>query len=134
MNTNVFCTNFLNTRQEGSGTKWQKFSGHPRFLPSKPKEDKLSREGTNVLTPTPVRKTPSRRSPDPKSYNLCALFLPESWGERAVASQRSQAHCCLPFLCREVDCGGHPSPEALRWDAGQSTCNSLKSANTCCRH
>ena len=35
-----------------------KFPKHPRFLSSKPKEDELSRESTNFLTPTPSRGRP----------------------------------------------------------------------------
>ena len=52
-----------------------KFPGHPRFLSSKPKEDKLSRAGTNFSATTPRVEDPhpTRRSPDPK-VNLCALF------------------------------------------------------------
>ena len=45
---------------QGSGTSRQisrdipaNFPGHPRFLSSKPKEDKLSRESTNFLATTP---------------------------------------------------------------------------------
>ena len=54
-----------------------KFLGDPKFLPWKPKED-----GTNFLTTTPSRGRPSpknttRRSPDPKSYNLYVFFLHE---------------------------------------------------------
>ena len=57
---NFFCTNFLNT---------SKFSGQPKFLSSKPKEDKLSRESTNFSATTPSREVPhpTGRSPDPKS-------------------------------------------------------------------
>ena len=35
-----------------------KFLGHPRFLSSKPKENKLSREGTNFSATTPSRGRP----------------------------------------------------------------------------
>ena len=35
-----------------------KIPGHPRFLPSKSKEDKLSREGTNFSATTPSRGRP----------------------------------------------------------------------------
>ena len=49
-----------------------KFPGHPRFLSSKPKEDKLSREGTNFpfawKTPTPPGSLWTQK------VNLCALF------------------------------------------------------------
>ena len=58
MRTNFFCTSFLNT-PSGLGHP-AKFQGHPRFLPSKPKEDKLLREGTNFLTTKPFAwKTPT---------------------------------------------------------------------------
>ena len=46
-----------------------KFPGQPRFLPSKRKEDELSREGAN-FRPQPLRVEdphPTGRSPDPKS-------------------------------------------------------------------
>ena len=39
-------------------TKPAKILGHPGFLPSRPKEDKLSREGTNFSTTTPSRGRP----------------------------------------------------------------------------
>ena len=49
--TQCFWTNFLNTpRSLGHPGK---IPGTSRFLPSKPKIDKLSREGANFLTPTP---------------------------------------------------------------------------------
>ena len=64
---------FLSTPR-GSGYPG-KFPGHPRFLPSKPKEDKLSREGKKLFDPHPFAwKTPhpTRRSRDQK-VNHCAL-------------------------------------------------------------
>ena len=45
-----------------------------KFLSSKPKEDKLSREGTNFSTTTPShgRPPPHRAVSGPKQVNLCA--------------------------------------------------------------
>ena len=68
MNTNFFRTNFLNT-PKGSGTK---FPGHPRFLTSKPKEDKLSREGTNFSITWKTSTPPGGLWT--QKVNLCALF------------------------------------------------------------
>ena len=56
-------TNFLLHRPFEHPQEFQrdipaKFPGHPTFPPSKPKENKHSREGTNFLTPTPSRGRP----------------------------------------------------------------------------
>ena len=56
------------------------FPGHPRFLPSKPKEDKLSRAGMNFSTfrPPPLRvgdPHPIRGSPDPTKLIFVLSFL-----------------------------------------------------------
>ena len=56
MRTNFFCTNFLNT--PGVRDIPAKFLGHPRFLSSKPKDDKLLRAGTNFSSTTPSRGRP----------------------------------------------------------------------------
>ena len=47
---NFLCTNFLNTTRGPDIPA--KFSRHPKFNPSKPRENELSREGTNFSTPT----------------------------------------------------------------------------------
>ena len=54
-----------------------KFPGYPRFLSSKPKEDKLSREGTKFSTPTPSRgRPPSHRAVSgPKKLIFVLFFL-----------------------------------------------------------
>ena len=72
MHANFLCTKLLEHPQNIPA----KFPGHPRFLPSKPKEDKLSREGTNFSTPTPSggRPPPQPAVSGPKKVNLCALF------------------------------------------------------------
>ena len=67
MRTNFFCTNFFNTL--GVRDVPAKFPGHPRFLSSKPKGDKLSLEGKNFRPPLLRMEDPHPigRSPDPKS-------------------------------------------------------------------
>ena len=55
-----------------------KFLGHPRFLSSKPKEDKLSREGTNFSATTPSRgrpPTPHRAVSGPEKLIFVLFFL-----------------------------------------------------------
>ena len=57
-----------------------KFPGHPRFLYSKPKEDKLSREGTNFSATTPSlgRPPPHRAVSGPKKLIFVLIsLLPE---------------------------------------------------------
>ena len=67
------CTNFLNT-PPGSGTS--RTNSWDRFLPSKRKEDKLSREGTNFSTHTPSRgRPPPHSGVQTQKVNLCALFF-----------------------------------------------------------
>ena len=56
MRTNFFLHKLLDHPQ-GPGHP-SKFSGRPRFLSSKRKEDKLSREGTNFSATTPSRGRP----------------------------------------------------------------------------
>ena len=49
MSTKVLCTNFLKTpRGPGVQDILVQFPGHPRFPPSKPKEDRLSRVATSL--------------------------------------------------------------------------------------
>ena len=90
MSTNVSCTNFLNT-PSGPGHPG-KFQGYPRFPPSKPNENKLSREGTNFSTPTPSRGRP----PIPpgnlraQKVNLCALLTCLN----GRLAQESASSCC----------------------------------------
>ena len=72
MRTKFFCTNFLNVRDIPA-----KILGHPWFLPSKPKEDKLSREGTKFAATTPSRgRPPPYRAGGLRTQkvNLCAPF------------------------------------------------------------
>ena len=54
-----------------------KIPGHPRFLTSKPKEDKLSREGTNFSATTPLRgrPPPHRAVSGPKKLIFVLFFL-----------------------------------------------------------
>ena len=86
-------TNFVNTLGSEVRDIAAKFPGHPRFLFSKPKEDKLSRESTNFSatthsrgkTPTPPHWAVSR----PKKVNLCVFFSCLSrggllWGPRGA--------------------------------------------------
>ena len=52
------------------------FPGHPRFLSSKPMEEKLSKEGTNFsVTHSRGRPPPHRAVSRPKKVYLCALFF-----------------------------------------------------------
>ena len=53
-----------------------KFPGYPRFLSSKPKEDKLSREGTNFSATTPSRGRPPlhREVSGPKKLIFVLVF------------------------------------------------------------
>ena len=70
-----------------------KIPGHPRFLPSKPKEDKLSREGTSFSAPTSSRgrPPPHRAVSGPKEliFVLFFLFLPD---KRVVSKRVVLAH------------------------------------------
>ena len=69
----LFYTNFLNTPR---GPGHPRKNTRTRFLPSKPKEDKLSRENT-TFRPLSLRVEdphPTWRSPDPKSESLCSFF------------------------------------------------------------
>ena len=77
MHTNFFCTKFLNTPRVRDIPA--KFPGHPRFLSSKPKEDKLSREGTkfSATTPSRGRPPPHRAVSGPKKLIFVLFFL--SW-------------------------------------------------------
>ena len=73
-NTNFSCRNFwtpLGVRDIPA-----KFPRHPRFLPSTPKEDKLSRESANfsATTPSRGRPPPHRAVSGPQKVSLCALF------------------------------------------------------------
>ena len=54
-----------------------KFPGHPRFLSSKPKEDKLSRAGTkfSATTPSSGRPPPHRAVSGPKKFIFVLFFL-----------------------------------------------------------
>ena len=54
-----------------------KFPGHPRFVSSKPKENKLSREGTNfsATTPSRGRPPPDRTFSGPKKLIFVLFFL-----------------------------------------------------------
>ena len=54
-----------------------KIPGYPRFFSSKPKEDKLSREGTKFSTPTPShgRPPPHRAVSGPKKLIFVLFFL-----------------------------------------------------------
>ena len=53
-----------------------KFPGHPRFFPSKPKENKLSRKGTNFSTTTPSRgRPPPRRAVSGPQKLIFVLFF-----------------------------------------------------------
>ena len=63
------CTNYLTTPR-GPAHPGTKFPGHPRLLPSKPKEDILSKEGTNYSTTTPSagRPPPHWAVSRPQSY------------------------------------------------------------------
>ena len=56
-----------------------KFSGHPGFLPSKPKEDKLLREGTNFSATAPSRGRPPPHwaVSGPKEVIFVLFFLPD---------------------------------------------------------
>ena len=49
----IFFLHKLFEHPQGSGTSRQKFPGHPRFLSSKSREGKFSREGTNFSATTP---------------------------------------------------------------------------------
>ena len=75
MRTNFFCTNFLNTPRVRDIPA--KFPGHPRFISSKPKEDKLSRESTNfsATTPSRGRPPPHRAVSGPKKLIFVLFFL-----------------------------------------------------------
>ena len=67
--------------------KSSKFPGHPRFLSSKPKEDKLSRAGTkfSATTPSSGRPPPHRAVSGPKKLIFVLFFLAwiqdVFWGE-----------------------------------------------------
>ena len=66
----TFFTHKLFEHGQGSGTSGKKFPRHPRFLSSKPKEDKLSREGANFSA-----TTPSCGRPPPKKLIFVLFFL-----------------------------------------------------------
>ena len=67
-----------------------RFPEHPSFPPSKPKEDKLSREGTNFSTPTPSQGRPL---PHPTISGpiklICVLFFQKF--RKGVGGQRGLA-------------------------------------------
>ena len=54
-----------------------KFPGHPGFLSSKPKEDKVSRAGTKFLATTPSRgrPPPHRAVSGPENLIFVLFFL-----------------------------------------------------------
>ena len=64
---------------KGSRTFQQNSPGRPRFLSSKPKKDKLSREGTNfsATTPSRGRPPPHRAVSGPKKLIFVLCFLPD---------------------------------------------------------
>ena len=74
--TNFFCTNFLNTPMARVQDIPANSPAHPRFLSSKPNEDKLSRERTNFFGHHPFEwKTPTPPGGlRTQKVNLCALF------------------------------------------------------------
>ena len=72
MRTNFFCTNFLNA-PKGLGHP-SEIPGTSQILSSKPKEDKLSREGTNFSATTPSRGRPPPGGLRTQKVNLCALL------------------------------------------------------------
>ena len=84
MRTNFFCTNFLNTAR-GPGHPGQN-SGIWDVLPSKPKEDKLSREGTKFSATTPSRGRPPPGGLRTQKVNLCAPFSCLMGGSQAPPS------------------------------------------------
>ena len=47
---------------------------HPRFLPAKPKQDKLSRKGTNLSTTTTSRGRPPPHRVVSGKFYFCVLF------------------------------------------------------------
>ena len=75
MRTNFSWTNFLNT-PKGRDVP-AKFPGLPRFFSSKPKETKLSREGTNfsATTPSRGRPPPHRAVSGPRKLIFVFFFL-----------------------------------------------------------
>ena len=69
-----------------------KFPGHPRFLSSKPKEDKVSREGTkfSATTPSRGRPPPHRAVSGPKNLIFVLFFF-----ARIIYSKTRGFRCCL---------------------------------------
>ena len=75
MRTNFFCTNFLNT-PKSPGTSRQNSRDIPDYSLRNPRKTNF-RVRARTFRPPPLRVEdphPTGRSPDPKSYNLCALF------------------------------------------------------------
>ena len=102
-------------------------SGHPCKIPgtyqvpSKPKEDKLSREGTNFRPPPFAWKTPtppgSLRTP---KVNLCVLFsfltriISQTFYTKAFLNPGSYPRVCKPWF---PNCGWR-FPTKQRWNWG----------------
>ena len=92
MRTNSFCTNFLNTAR---------VRDIPAKIPDIPDSSLRNPRKTNFrgrarsFRPPPLRaEDPTGWSPDPKSYNLCALFSQPEFHSKVMlrTSRRSRHH------------------------------------------
>ena len=79
-----------------------KFPGHPGFLSSKPKEDKVSRAGTKFLATTPSRgrPPPHRAVSGPKNLIFVLFFLAWFWGWVRSNQKVTQSNFKVAFLPR----------------------------------
>ena len=81
--------------------------GHPRFPPSKPKENKLLRAGTNFSTTTPSRGGPPPHpavSGPKKLKSLCSFFWPTIYCQFMTAQVWRHATCLAPALVHPPHC------------------------------
>ena len=86
--------------------------GHPEFPPSKPKENKLSRERANFSTSTPSRGRPPPllAGSGPKKLIFVLFFSCLTLGERKLGWPRTTLGCSPPLDARELLTRGIPEP------------------------